>query len=551
MSQLLSRLQEEILLLDGAMGTELQNKGLEVGNCPEKLNLTHPKILKEIHNSYVKAGSDIIQTNTFGANSIKLDKYGLSEEIEKINTTAVKLAQEAANQNTLISASIGPTGKLLEPMGILSFQEAYEVFAQQAEILAAAGADLINIETMIDLQEAKAALIAVKENTSLPVICNLTYETGQRTVTGTDPMTAITVLKAAGADIIGANCGLGPAELTKIINTMGQQKSSYLAVQPNAGLPVLDEHNQTIFPMEAEEMASYGADFVAAGANIIGGCCGSSPDYIRLLRAEIKDLKPKSEAEQIKVRVASRTQQLSLNQTKPLFVGDKIDSTEQTDLATELKNNKTNLLSQVTTNQDQAGADIISCNLSDLTKPQQVKKIVNTVQMRTRLPLALKLKKPELLEVALQSIVGKPLIQLVDINQPKAEEILTLTNKYGATILIPTLIDKQPITIEKILTTVQNNFERLIDLGIQKNNIIIELPATEITAQQSSGQQILTAIKSIKKDLNLSTALRKKELVTNLPHSEKVKTTYLTMAIQAGLDILILDPTQQRLKKLC
>ncbi|MCK8816876.1 homocysteine S-methyltransferase family protein [Natroniella sulfidigena] len=520
MSQLLERLKEEVLILDGAMGTELQNKGLEVGNCPEKLNLTHPDVLQEIHTSYVEAGSDIIQTNTFGANSIKLAKYGLSEELEEINTTAVKLAQEAATENTLISASIGPTGKLFEPMGVLSFEEAYQVFAQQAEVLAAAGADLINIETMIDLQEAKAALIAVKENTSLPVICNLTYESGQRTVTGTDPASAITVLEAAGADIIGANCGLGPAELAEIINIMGQQTASFLAVQPNAGLPVLDENNQTIFPMEAEEMASYGAEFVTAGANIIGGCCGSNPDYIRLLKAELKDLKPTSRPKARITKLASRNQQLNLKQEKPLIIGDKIDSTKPTDLATELKNNKTKLLGQATTAQDQAGADIISCNLSSLTEPEQIKKIINTVQMRTRLPLALKLDKPELLEVALQSIVGKPLVQLV---HPDQKEILSLANKYGAAILIPTVTTEKEIREEKILTAVQNNLEHLTDFGLPQEEVIIELPAIK----DSNEQLLLT----IKEEFNILTAL---------------KTNNKTELINTNPDLLILDPTEKK-----
>ncbi|MCK8828185.1 homocysteine S-methyltransferase family protein [Natroniella acetigena] len=543
MSQLLNRLKEEILILDGAMGTELQNKGLEVGNCPENLNLTYPQILKEIHASYVEAGSDIIQTNTFGANSIKLAKYGLSEELEAINTTAVKLAQEAATENTLISASIGPTGKLFEPMGALSFEEAYQVFAQQAEILAAAGVDLVNIETMIDLQEAKAALIAVKENTSLPVICNLTYETGQRTVTGTDPATAITVLQAAGADIIGANCGLGPAELTKIIHIMDQQTASYLAVQPNAGLPILDENNQTIFPMEAEEMASYGTEFVAAGANIIGGCCGSNPDYISLLRREIKDLKPKSKPEQTGTKLASRTQQLSLSQEKPIIIGDKIDSTKPTDLAAELENNKTKLLDQATTTQEQAGADIISCNLSNLTEPEQIKKIINTVQIRTRLPLALKLEKPELLEIALQSIVGKPVVQLVNPKQEKLERILTLVRKYGATTLVPTLIEAPPITVEKIMVTIENNLKLLTEFGLQKEEIIVDLPNIKISPKQNSVQQILTAIKSIKENLNLLTALKISHTETD---SIKLETDYINMLTQVGLDLIILDPTQNK-----
>ena len=338
MSRFLERLGEEILILDGAMGTELHNKGLEVGECPEKLNLTQPEVLIEIHRSYVEAGSDIIQTNTFGGTRIKLNEYDLGEQVDKINTQAVKLAQEAREEDTLVAASMGPSGKLIEPMGDFPFQAAYHAFAEQAQILEEAGVDLINIETMTDLQEARAALIAVKETTDLPVICHLTYEDGLKTMTGTDPITAIEVLDSIGADVIGANCSMGPEGLLEVIQKMNAESSVRLSVEPNAGLPELDENDQTIFPMQAQEMAAYAPKFVAAGINIIGGCCGSGPKYIKELAAKVKGLTPNKKEEQKTTVLTSRSQVVKIDDQHPTrIIGERINPSGREKLSQQLK----------------------------------------------------------------------------------------------------------------------------------------------------------------------------------------------------------------------
>jgi 5-methyltetrahydrofolate--homocysteine methyltransferase len=552
MSSLLKRLKNEVLVLDGAMGTELHKKGLEVGECPEKLNLTHPEILTEIHRSYVEAGSDIIQTNTFGASRIKLDEYGLGEEVEVINRKAVELAKAAANSDTIIAASMGPTGKLLEPLGDLSFQKAYEIFAEQAQILEDAGVDVISIETMTDLQEVRAAVIAVKENTSLPIICHLTYEESLKTMTGTDPVTAVTVLEGLGVEVIGANCSMGPEGLLKIIETLGKNTSTYLSVEPNAGLPILDENNNTIFPMKASEMASYLKKFVDAGANIIGGCCGSTPEYIRLVAEQVKKLKPKSKNHQAETKLASRSKTVVIADNLPTrIIGERINPTGRKELSAELKEGKMNIVSQEATAQAKAGADILDVNVG-VPKIDQVitiKQAITTVQNLVNLPICIDTTDAEVLEAALQTVVGKPLINSVNGEEESLNSVLPLAKKYGACVLGLTLDeDGIPKTAEGRLQVARKIVERALELGIKRENILIDALTLTASAQQEGVQETIKAIRLIKEELGVATVLGVSNISFGLPDRKKVNTAFLAMAIQAGLNAPILDPTIEEMK---
>ncbi|WP_027340294.1 homocysteine S-methyltransferase family protein [Halonatronum saccharophilum] len=547
MSRLLERLKEEILVLDGAMGTQLYKKGLEVGDCPEELNLTHPQIIEEIHREYVEAGSDIIQTNTFGASRIKLNEYELGDKIEEINKKAVELARRAAKKDTIVSASIGPTGKLLEPMGDLPFSDALEIFGEQAKILEEAGADAISIETMTDLQEARAALIGIKEYTSLPIICHLTYEQNLKTMTGTDPLTAITVLEGLGADVIGANCSMGPEGLLKVINKMGGDTDTYLCVQPNAGLPILDENNNTVFPMEAKEMAGYIDSFIESGANIIGGCCGSTPEYISLVKEKVKGIKPKKRERRKETQLASRSKRISIADHLPTrIIGERINPTGRKELSAQLKEGEMEILAKEALKQSEAGADILDVNIG-VPKIDQVATMglaLEKVQNLVDLPISIDTTNGEVLEAALQKVVGKPLVNSVTGEKESLERVLPLVKKYGAAVLGLTLDDNGiPKTAQGRLEVARKIVKRAEDLGIKRENILIDTLVLTASAQQERVTHTLEALRLIKEELGVATVLGVSNISFGLPHREKINTSFLAMAIQSGLNAPIMDPT--------
>lgn len=552
MNELLAKLEKEILVLDGAMGTELQKRSLPVGDCPEELNLTNPAGIKEIHKDYVQAGSDIIQTNTFGANRLKLAEYDLAAKTEKINQQAAQLARETAETDKFVSGSMGPTGQLLAPMGDLSFKTAYQAFREQAQALEAGGVDIINIETMTDLQEARAALIAVKENTSLPVICNLTYDEQLKTVTGTDPITAITVLTSLGADVIGANCSLGPEKLVEVMEIMGQHTDKLLCVQPNAGLPELDEDGNTIFPMQAEKMASYVPDFIQAGVNIIGGCCGSGPEYIKQTVEQAANWKPVPRSQKQITALASRTEVVTISDSGPTrIIGERINPSGREKLSQQLKEDNLELVAQEAAEQVAAGADILDVNVGvpELDQAVAMQSALTTLQEVTSVPVSLDSTDPEVLEAGLQRFVGKPLINSVTGEQESMETVLPLACKYGAAVLGLTLDeDGIPDTAEGRLQVAEKIVHQAEEYGLNRQDILIDTLALAASAQQETVQETMRAIKLIKDKLGVATVLGISNVSYGLPVRTQVNTAYLAMAIQAGLNAPIMDPTEDKMK---
>ncbi|MGM0370600.1 MAG: homocysteine S-methyltransferase family protein [Bacillota bacterium] len=552
MSNFLERLEREILVLDGAMGTELHKKGLEVGDCPEELNLTNPQTIIEIHQSYVTAGSDIIQTNTFGATRVKLAEYELGDKVREINTTAVNLAQEAANDDTLVAVSMGPTGRLIEPMGSFPFQAAYTAFAEQAQIAEEAGADLINIETMTDLQEARAALIAVKDTTELPVICHLTYEDSLKTMTGTDPVTAIEVLDSIGADVIGANCSMGPEGLLEVIKTMNQSTSARLSVEPNAGLPILDENDQTVFPMAAQEMVAYVPQFIAAGINVIGGCCGSTPEYISLLKDKVKGLTPQPQDEEKITTLTSRSQRVEISNQHPTrIIGERINPSGREEFSQQLKEGSLETVTSEATKQAQAGADILDVNMGvpEVDHAKLMKQAVSAVQNTTNLPISIDTTNEEALEAGLQNVVGKPLINSVTGEEKSLNQVLPLAKKYGAAVLGLTLDENGiPPTAEGRLAVARKIVNRAEKLGIKRSNILIDTLTLAASAEQDKVLETIEAIRLIQSELGVATVLGVSNISYGLPERNQVNTAFLAMAIRAGLNAPIMDPTDKAMK---
>ena len=358
-----NQLKERILILDGATGTELQKRGMPKGVCPEDWILKNPDSLIEIQNAYKEAGSDIIYAPTFGANRWKLETFGLEDKVKEINVNLVRLSKDIAGQEVLVAGNLSATGKFIKPFGDKTFEEAVNIYKEQVEALLEGGADLFVIETMIDIQEARAALLAVKEICDLPVMVSMTFGEDKKTLTGTDPVTAVITLQALGADAIGCNCSTGPQDMIPIIKEMKSIASVPVFAKPNAGLPVMKD-GEFYYDLNPEDFASFLGDFVEAGINLIGGCCGTNSEHIRLLSLKSKDYKPKEWLEHRISASSSVRKTLFIGRDTPLrIIGERINPTGKKDLQKELLEGKLSLVRKFALEQQNKGADMLDVNV--------------------------------------------------------------------------------------------------------------------------------------------------------------------------------------------
>ncbi|MEQ8236554.1 MAG: homocysteine S-methyltransferase family protein [Syntrophomonadaceae bacterium] len=541
-------LRERVLVLDGAMGTMLQQKGLMPGMCPELFGIENPHILEDIHRQYREAGADIIETNTFGANRLKLAEYGLSDRLEEINTAAVAIARRAAGQ-ALVAGNIGPTGQLLKPMGKAEFDDLYQVFREQAMVLERAGADLISIETMTDIGEMRAALIAVKSSTRLPVIAHLTFETGSRTMMGTDPVTALIVLDALQPLAIGANCSGGARELLPVIQSMSKYSRSYLSVEPNAGLPRLVD-NQTVFPDTPEEMAEYALRLRSAGANIIGGCCGTTPQHIQAIARVLKGLAPERRDAQRYWAFASRSRHVFIGQSYPLaIIGERINPTARKKLSQDIKEGKMQVVVDEAKKQASL-APILDVNMGvpGIDEPQTMKQAVMAIQASLDMPIAIDSTNPQAVEEALKNFVGRPLINSTTGEDKNLERILPLAKKYGAAVLGLCLDEKGiPSAADDRVQIARKIYSRALEYGLREEDIFIDCLVKTASAEQAQVMETLAAVRQVKQELGLATVLGVSNVSHGLPAREILNSTFLAMAWAAGLDLPILNPFDSRM----
>jgi len=431
-------ISKKLMILDGAMGTMLQQAGLKPGDCPERLNLEHPEAVKGIHRAYLEAGSDIIHTNTFGANRFKLGAYGLGDRVAEINQSAVKLALEAAGGKALVAADIGPTGRMARPFGELEFDQFFEAFAEQVRAAVQAGADLISIETMSDLMEVRAAVIAARENSGIPVMAEMTFEQGGRTLMGTDPATAAIVLDALGTDIIGANCSGGPAQLLEVIRLMRTVTDRPLVVQPNAGLPYLVA-GRTVFPETPEGMAAYVCQLVAAGAVIIGGCCGTTPDHIRAIRDASRGLKPVLTGVGRPAAVTGRSRAVVFG-WEQVLIGETLDPARRSDLIEDIRSGRMAEVFDEAGELVKNGASIIGVNVDipGIDQPKAMALAVAQIQAAVDRPVAVSSERPDVIDAGLKAFHGKALISIPTEQAGNLDRILPLARRHGAAVLIKT-----------------------------------------------------------------------------------------------------------------
>ena len=542
-----------IHIFDGAMGTMLQEGGLKPGGCPELMNLEQPDVVQKIHEAYIEAGATMIETNTFGASALKLDHYGLEDRVKEINEAAVKIAREASKGRAKIVGSLGPTGRFIVPLGDLEFEGAYRAFYEQAKTLADAGADYLLFETCIDIQEMRAGLLAAKDATNLPIICQLSYSEDGRTVTGTDPQTAAITLEALGADIIGVNCSLGPKELVPIVKTLAENCSVPISVLPNAGMPRL-ENGRTIFPMGPEEFASWGAKLVAAGATYLGGCCGTTPAHIKALAAAVKNLPP-TERKSLdnRLRLTSRSKTVIIDKDlATTLIGERINPTGRKKLAEEIKNGSLFSVKREAIDQVRAGARLLDVNMGvgGIDQVKAMHDAIREVSQITDAPLAIDTSDTKTLEAGLRAYPGRALINSVSAEKERIEEFLPLAKKYGAAILcLPITEDGVPKTAEDRINVINGIIKEAKKNGLKDGDFLLDALVMTISADQNACLEVLNTLRLYRKHFGYPATMGLSNISFGLPNRPLINSTFFAMCLAAGLDAPIMNPYDEKMQE--
>lgn len=543
------RLKKEILVFDGAMGTQLQEAGLKAGEIPECLNITHPELIQSIHQKYLNAGADFITTNTFGANALKMKdvNYSLKEIIEAAIDNA-KAAQKNANRqnNSYIALDIGPIGQLLEPMGTLSFDQAYEIIKEQV-LLAKDKVDLVLLETMTDIYEVKAGVLAVKENSDLPVFVTMTYETNQRTLSGCDPVTMVNILEGLNVDALGINCSLGPVELTPIINEVLKTASLPVILQPNAGLPCLVA-GKTCYNMDSDTFVAESIKHVKNGVRIIGGCCGTTPEFIAKLKKAIP-AKPVITTPVKATRVSSGSKTVEFGH-HVVVCGERLNPTGKKKLKEALKQQRYDELVIEAIKQDQAKAHILDVNvgLPGIDEVATMKHVIKLLQEVISLPLQIDSSNAQAIEQACRYYNGKPLINSVNGKTETMEAIFPIVKKYGGVVIGLTLDENGiPPKAKDRLEIAKKIIKTAAKYGISKENIIIDCLVLTVSAQQKEVMETIKAVRMVKEELGVHTVLGVSNVSFGLPNRPLLNKTFLTMAMAAGLDLPIINPLDKEL----
>ncbi len=531
--------ENEFIFLDGAMGTMLQKKGLEAGETPELLNLTHPEMIESIHSEYLSAGSNIVYANTFGANRFKLDSCGHSvDEVISAGIATAKRACEKSGKKAYAALDIGPIGQLLEPTGSLTFEEAYDIFKEQ--IIAGKDADLIVLETMTDLYEVKAALLAAKENSDKPVICTMTFEENGRTFTGCSCSAMALTLEGLGADAIGVNCSLGPRELAPVVEEICRWTTLPVAVKPNAGLPDPVTGGYDVTP---EEFAETAAAFADMGVKLLGGCCGTSPEFIKCLTAKMADKKSVAREHNIPAAVCSYSDTVVID--RPRIIGERINPTGKKRFKEALKNGDIDYILGQAIEQAGAGADILDVNvgLPDIDEKAMMVRTVKALQGVTDLPLQIDSTIPEVIEAALRVYNGKAIVNSVNGEEKSLENILPIVKKYGAAV-VGLCLDENgiPKKAAERFAIAERIMNRAMKMGIPKRDIYIDCLTLTASAEQAGVMETVKALSRVKNELGLKTVLGVSNISFGLPNRELINSNFLQMCLSHGLDLPIINP---------
>ena len=530
-----------LTFLDGAMGTMLQQSGMKPGQAPELVALNNPDMLTAIHRQYIEAGADVVYANTFGANRRKLEKLGVTvEEVVLASVTAAKKACEGTNAK--VALDVGPLGELLEPLGSLPFEAAEEMFAEIIRAGVKAGADLIAIETMTDLQEARAALIAAKENSALPVLVTMSFEESGRTFTGCTAASMAATLTGLGADAIGVNCSLGPTQLLPILREIGEISPLPIIAKPNAGLPdPVDGH----YDLSTAEFAEAMAEAVKAGVSVVGGCCGTNPEYIRALHARVKDMIPGKREIRHASMVCTATKAVAINGVR--IIGERINPTGKKRFQQALKDQDFDYIVDVAVQQEDAGADILDVNVGypGVDEVTMLPLVVRKLQEATSLPLMLDSTNPEALEAGLRVCCGKAAVNSVNGDPAVLGRILPIVKKYGAAVVGLTLDESGlPKTAGERIAIAERILDAVESHGIPREDLWIDCLTLTVSAQQDQAKATLDAVRRVTEELQLPTVLGVSNISFGLPNRPLMAQTFLAQAMAAGLKLPIINPNQ-------
>lgn len=545
MPDILKRLGAEVLVVDGALGTMLHRYDLPPGQCPEQLNVTAPEILREIHNNYRLAGADCVTTNSFGGTRAKLAEHGLGDRVEEFARASVRLAREGGVQHVL--ADIGPTGLVIEPLGSATFEEVFELFAEQAAALASESPDAIIIETMTDIAEARCAVLAARSACDLPVFASCTFgSSGRMDLSGTDPATAAVILEAAGASAVGMNCGLGPEQMLPLVREMAAATSLPIIVQPNAGLPRL-VNGSTVFPGTAEEMGRHAALFVEAGASLVGSCCGSSPEFTGSIFDFAKELKVAKDRTGLSgVVLAGPRGHVRMGVGAPLaIIGERINPTGKPELADSLREGSMSVVRTFAEEQQRAGADVLDVNVgaAGVDATVALPRAVSALVASADLPLVLDNTDPAALEPALRIYPGRALVNSVNGSAASIAGILPVAARYGAAIVVLALDDDGiPETVDGRVAIVERVRAAAHDHGLSDKDLLVDTLTLTAATDPSACAVTLEAVQWVSDNLGLATVLGVSNVSHGLPGRPALNAAFLAMAASRGLSAAIVNP---------
>lgn len=531
---------KEFILLDGAMGTLIQKSGVKYESVPETLNITHPQLIESFHKAYADAGSDIVYSNTFGANAYKLKDSGYS--VEQIINSGVSNARNAVKgTECLVALDIGPIGQLLEPAGSLSFDDAYEYFKQQ--IIAGNDADVIVFETMTDLYELKAAVIAAKENSSKPIIATMTFERNGRTFTGVSPAAQAVTLSGLGVDALGVNCSLGPDELEGVVSEISKYTNLPIVIKANAGLPDPNSNEYDILP---DKFAECVVSLLKYGVKIIGGCCGTTPEYIKEINKVLEHEHYQPQKRCVDTTVCSASTAVEIN--SPRIIGERINPTGKKLFKQALVENNIDYILTQALSQTGAGAEILDVNVGhpEIDEKKMMVRVIKAIQSVCDAPLQIDSTKPDVLDAGLRYYNGKPIVNSVNGEEKSLSEVLPLVKKYGASVVGLTLDENGiPKTAEGRFEIAKRIVNRAEELGIDRRDVYIDCLTLTVSAEQDACRETLKALHRVKTELGCKTCLGVSNISFGLPNRELVNSTFLTMALEEGLDLPIINPNAE------
>ena len=551
---LLDRLGKELLFFDGGTGTLLQENGLQPGELPETWSIERPETMVEIHKKYYEAGSDIVLSNTFGANALKFhdSKYKLQEIVNASIYNLRQAAKEGVKDGREVYAAldIGPTGKLLKPMGDLEFEDAYEAFKEVAVYGEKAGADLIHIETMSDTYEVKAAVLAAKENTSLPVFATMIFDEKGKLLTGGDVPSVVAMLEGLRVDALGINCGMGPEQMIPILDEILKYASVPIIVKPNAGLPK-QKDGEVYYDVDPEEFAGYMERIVEKGAALIGGCCGTTPEHIRKMIETVKAHDAWSRRkvpEKSEKTIVSSYGQAAILGEKPLIIGERINPTGKKKFKQALKDRDLDYILREAISQQDHGAHILDVNvgLPDIDEVEMMREVVVNIQSITSLPLQIDTVDQKAMEAAMRIYNGKPMVNSVNGKKESMDQVFPLIKKYGGVVVALTLDeDGIPQTAEKRVEIAGKIINEAAKYGIPKKDIVVDVLTMTISSEPEGARITLEALRKVRETYGVCTVLGVSNISFGLPYRPAVNSNFYTMAMQNGLSAGIINPLSE------